>query len=651
MKFSWQLINSFIKVKEAKFKEIEDKLILSGIEVENIEESNDDKILDLSITTNRKEINSAFSLAREISIITNTKMRIIPTKLKLARKNIRQINDNSTHLNYIRVHIISNRTNLKTPQWMLNQLKINKTRPKNIIENIQQYIKIKWGQTFSIINGTNSNTLIIEKKLQNDKDFITSLINKKKVNENKLILIIFKAEKKRINSNSKNYDDNEFYENYYIDSLKIISTLYKNTISKYEENYKLLKLPTEKIDLKQNHINKCLGSIENKKIKFLETNCTIKILEKLQLSPKYIRNKKLFQLQIPEYRSHDLKRNIDIIEEIGKIYEFRNFHSINKRDKKKGIKSTNLININNIRITLRNLGLSEVINCSLITNNYYDSNVIKIHNPISTEQKELRKYIVESLINNYEHHVKYSSRNLLIFEIGKIFKKDKETNCAVENKNLGGLIHAPGYNRNNWLEKPKEINLLNIKGLIELFLEKINAKTALKYISDDNQKYSISHLLIKSSQIGIYSQTNNKIIGTIGKLSQKNLNKTQRKLNTVYIFEIDLNGLINCITLKKHLNYKKHAYSEYPSIVRDISVPIPKNRYAKEIEERINKVNHKFIESVKIFNEYTKNNVNNERSIGIRITYRSFEKTLSTEDIKNINHDIDKIIRQNISRV
>nr|YP_009395681.1 Phenylalanine-tRNA ligase beta subunit [Vertebrata isogona]ARW64477.1 Phenylalanine-tRNA ligase beta subunit [Vertebrata isogona] len=644
MKFSWQLINSFIRVEEKKFKEIEDRLILSGIEIENIEKSNNDKILDLSITTNRKEINSVFSLAREISIITNTEMTTVPTKLKFTKNNHKEINSNSTHLNYIRIHVIDNRTDIQTPQWILNQLKINKIRPKNILENVQQYIKIKWGQTFSIIDKTNSMTFILENQLQDNENFITSLINKKKIYENKLALIIFKTKKTKLNNNLKNYDDNEFYENYYIESLKIITTLYKNTIGKYEENYKLLKLTTTKVNLKHSTINKCLGSIHNKQVKFLEITNTIKILKRLYLSPQYVRNKRLFTLQIPEYRSHDLKRDIDIIEEIGKIHEFRNFYSINKKNKKRGHKSTNLININNIKIALRNLGLNEVINCSLTTNNLYTLDTLKIYNPISTEQQELRKNIVEGLIKNYEHHVKYSNKNLLIFEIGKVFNKDKNTNFSIENKSLGGLIHATEYNRKDWLERPQGIHLLQIKGLIELFLEKINAEIELIYISNKTEKHSINNLIIQSSQIGIYNKKNNKIIGAIGELSKKNLSKTQKKLGKVYIFEIDLKSLISCIKLKKHLSYRKNAYSGYPSIVRDISIKIKKHRNIQEIEEKINDISHKLIESIKIFNEYTNNNINQDRSIGIRITYRSFEKTLKIADIEEINHKVNKII-------
>nr|YP_009122310.1 phenylalanine--tRNA ligase beta subunit [Vertebrata lanosa]AJH66068.1 phenylalanine--tRNA ligase beta subunit [Vertebrata lanosa] len=645
MKFSWQLINSFIKIEENKFKEIENKLVLSGIEIDNTKKSNHDKILDLSITANRKEINSAFGLAREISIITNINMKVIPIKLKLTKDTIdKLIHNENTNLNYIRIHITYEKIEIKTPQWILSQLRINKTKEGSTLENIQKYIQIKWGQTFNIVKTTSSKELILGDKIKSYSKLINSLIDKNKGNDHRLQLIIFTVEQQNIQKNSRSYSNDEFYENYYIDSLKIINTIYKNTLGKYQENYKVFKLTKKHVSLKQSTINQWLGSITSDKIKFLEITNTTKILKRLQLSPRYIRAKKLFTLQIPEHRSHDLKRDIDIVEEIGRIYEFKNFYSACENNKNKGSKSITSINVNHIRATLRNLGLNEVINFSLTINKSHKTNILGIHNPVSKEQKELRKNVAEGLIKNYEHHIKYSNKNLLIFEIGKIFKKDRNANYFLERKHLGGLIYTTEYGRRNWLEKPKKIQLLQAKGIIKLFMEKINAKVKLKYISNTVKEHSISHLLIKGSQIGILDTKSSKIMGVIGELSQQSLDRNQKKFGNVYLFEINLSSLLNSIKLKTHLDYSRKRYSDYPSVIRDISLIIKKNKHIQEIREKINKINHKFIESIKIFNEYTKNRPSEERSIGIRITYRSFKKTLTVKDLKNINNEIDKVI-------
>ena len=102
MKFSWNLTNSFLKTERTSLALIKEQLILSGLEIEDVEELNGDIILDLSITSNRKEINCAFNLAREISILTDKK---IQTKaIKFLTQKFCPHKQMKEGLKYVRIH-------------------------------------------------------------------------------------------------------------------------------------------------------------------------------------------------------------------------------------------------------------------------------------------------------------------------------------------------------------------------------------------------------------------------------------------------------------------------------------------------------------------------------------------------------------------
>lgn len=648
MKFSWQLTNSFLNINEKNFKEIESKLILSGIEVDSVTESQKDTIIDLSITANRKEINCSLSLAREISILTNTSIKIKPIALGLRKNKLhsRQI-QRPVHINYIRVNVLDEKKYTRTPDWLLEFLKTYNQDTTNTIEDVQKYITIKWGETFNIIRCTNVHNQLIEDKLEKDKEFILSTLYKYKnqVSNNKVTLLIFKTERYVNNNNFLSYDQSIFYENYYLNTMTIIKTITQCTIGKYYENYEeSAQINSGRIKVQQKTLNNWLGSTESKKIKFLKVQKTIEILKNLLLFPVYIQGRKIFIVEIPKHRSHDLRRDIDIIEEIGRLYEFKNFYSTHNYNISLGYKSNNFKKINDIRTILRSLGLNEVINCSL-TNNIHDSgNQIDIYNPITQEQTELRTSITESLIKNYIHHTKYSNTNILIFEIGKIFHKNNELNSYSEKKHLGGLVYAPIYSRSSWLQKPAAISLFHTKGLIELFVYKTGAEVYMEEISADNEYYIIKDKVKISSAIGIYSKKNNRLLGTLGELKQKYLKQYHNKNHKIYLFEFELTEFINTIQAKRHLAYNKKVYSAYPSITRDISIRIKNETYIRKIKSQIESINRKFIECVEIFNEYEKYDITNllkERFIGIRITYRSTDKTLNTADIKSINDTLN----------
>ncbi|MFI3211680.1 MAG: hypothetical protein R3Y64_11610, partial [Peptostreptococcaceae bacterium] len=503
MKFSWQLTNNFLQIQEQFFETIKNNLILSGIEVEDINELTNDKILDLSITTNRKEINSAFSLAREISSITDKQINIKPIKFHL-NQNIKYSSKRKNHtcLQYLRIHTIDQPLQEKLPAWISYQLELQGKYKTHILKNIQEYIKIKWGKTFEIITIDEYNNIISENNIEQYehliKLFLVKYINQKK--DKSLTLIIFITEQYIEKTHLHQYDINEFFENYYIDSMNNIKELNKFTIGKYYEIHEPHIPKNNNITLEKQTLNNWLGSVNKRRTKFLTREQITKILIQLKFFPNYIKAKKSFTIQVPSYRNHDLINDIDIIEEIGRLYQFKNFYNNYIYNKKIGKKSVNLIKINKIRKTLRDLGINEVINCSLITSQQNTHKPINIYNPITEEQKILRTNIASSLIKNYEYNNKYSNKNLLIFEIGKTFYKNTENNTYIEKKSLGGLIHSKTYNQYKWSEKSCGINLFQMKGIIELFLIKINSKSFLTNITTNKATNdSINWILKKNS--------------------------------------------------------------------------------------------------------------------------------------------------------
>nr|ARW65067.1 Phenylalanine-tRNA ligase beta subunit [Polysiphonia sertularioides] len=644
MKFSWNLTNSFLKAGKTSLKGIEDKLILSGLEIENIETLNEDKILDISITTNRKEIDCAFSLAREISLLTNNaiKTKVIKhPETKLYKK----IQKNSA-FKYVRIHHIKDLKYLKISAWIKQNLKVQCIEEDRNLYDIQKYMKIKWGQTFGIIEYKTINE--VNKVLDNMefidyKEQIRSLIAKTDIDIGTKLLVFMTTQNIGMNRNSQTYSAEEFYENYYIDALSILSTATKITIGKYYESYKKIDIEKKVIEISKNKVDKSLGNIGEKQQKFLHKQDLIDILEKMRLSPLYLKNKKSFLVQVPKYRSHDLKRDIDIIEEIGKVYEFKYFYDNNNKNILRGNQAKRFIILKEIRRTLRSLGLSEIITCSTVKNKGSSNNTIEICNSINKTQKVLRNSIVDNLLDNFEYNLKHFNKNLSIFEIGKVFNKQNNHLLYNEERYIGGLISNDLYIRKDWLDNPGNFNIFHMKGIIELFSKKIKAEVILRKTS---KNYNNNRIIERATRIGVYDKETNDLIGILGKVRRSGIINNQNNEKKIYGFEINLNKLIQTVSTKGHLKYTKKAYSRYPSITRDISIKADKETNLKKIYQQIIDVNRKLTESVEAFNEYTKNAKDKSkktRFIGIRITYRSNEKTLDTKDIESIDNSLREI--------
>nr|YP_010619753.1 Phenylalanine-tRNA ligase beta subunit [Tayloriella tenebrosa]WAX03766.1 Phenylalanine-tRNA ligase beta subunit [Tayloriella tenebrosa] len=659
MKFSLQLISNFINLDQIQFNEFEKNLTLSGLEIDSIEriEKYKDKIIDINITTNRDEICSSFSLAREASAIFNIPIKILPIPTNY--KNSIEYNCNKlrntkyTHRAYTRIVNLEAIFTKKTPDWLLYQLRISNIKASGTLNNIQEYIRIKWGQTFYITN----NQEINEQKNIIKYSHLIQLFHQKemktiiKSTNNQFKLLIFTTISKQKNNTTLNNESSEFYENMFIDSIKLINTLIRTKIGKYSEMHQNIIIKNKNIQIRKKDINKSLGYIKGQKLQFIKTHKIKNILQQLNLSPKHCKTNKLFEVTIPNYRAQDLTREIDIIEEIGRIYQFQHFFSKIKKNNLQGYKSSNFTQVKQIRNTLNKLGLHEVINFCITKNIKQNIHNPQIHNPITYEQQELRINILENLINNYNHNIKNLKNNIEIFEIGKVFEiHHKSTTLYIEKRNLGGLIHNKNYTRNNWSNQSSNINLFHFKNMIETFLETINSKAIIKEIHTNNEKTDegfAEHLFKTNKKLEIHDPKKHKRIGIIGELNNKFIKKSHDKHERIYIFEINLNQLIETTKSKNHLEYTSKKYSNYPSVTRDISIKLEKYVHIEKVKQNIISKNNELIESLEILNEY-KNSIKNNttRYISLRVTYRSKAKTLNNEDIKSIDTNLENILKE-----
>nr|YP_009397534.1 Phenylalanine-tRNA ligase beta subunit [Dasyclonium flaccidum]ARW66720.1 Phenylalanine-tRNA ligase beta subunit [Dasyclonium flaccidum] len=656
MKFSWKLLNNIINLNNITVNKIIDRLIVSGIEVENIEYNKNlqDKFIDLSITSNRKEISSTIGLAREISTILNLSINNKPINLKeeLYKKNsTNKLTDLSSNINYLRINIIHSIKKNTLPEWITNYLKIcdikyNNNR-NNFIEQIQKYIKLKWGHTFTIINSINIQEELTRLNILTVNNNLVNILEKYKEDRYIIIaFIVYKNNKTIKDFNNLSYDnDTDYFTNAYYEAINLITTFTKCTISKSYIEYSKLNKNNNKIDIRKQKINQILGPIKSTRLKYISIKNTNKVLKELKFHPLYNKRKKIFTLSIPKYRLHDLQREIDIIEEIGRIYSFELFHDNLKKNNKKGKVSDITLYIKKIRLLLRKLGFSEVINSSL-NNNKQKNHKIQIHNPITKEQNCLRNNLIEALIENYNNNTKHNKHRIEIFEISKIFEKSNLNRHNLEAKHLSCLMYNENFIRNTWSNKPEKMNWFHAKGIVETFLEQLNTSVIWKkIISNDTNQYTknIEKFMDPLNRIGIYDRFNKNLIGILAELNNKYITNITK--DKVYIFEIKIYELYKASINKEHLKYSFKKYSNYPKVTRDISIKIEKNKSIYDIKKIIFKTNKKLIKSIDIFNNYYNRNLN-IRSIGLRITYRSNNRTLNNKDIYDIDLSIKNLLKE-----
>uniref|UniRef100_UPI0030018E6F phenylalanine-tRNA ligase beta subunit n=1 Tax=Anunuuluaehu liula TaxID=3049639 RepID=UPI0030018E6F len=708
MKVSWKWLNELINIQHIPINKIITKLILAGFEVEEIKDKPkiQDKTIDISITANRGDTFSIVGIAREISVLFNLKfsnsfknpyinMDIESRKIIQNEKNLLDLQSNA--LLDLKFNTITQLKQHSSPLWLTNYLEACDIKPTDILCDIIEYIKIKWGQDIEIFDldkinkNNNDNTLVKIEKLKEKEEWMNILDScdlKLNTNlevlkyNNKTLSIIgmtsnpsfkcdittssiiivgqicktkyikqiketLKSKTDKLNKNLKYISINDLM-NAHNETVKLISCLTNGAVDKsYTINQNNNHNIDKKISVDKQYIINILGPLKYNyqqlsDIKILE------ILNQLNFQPQY--NNNTFTVTIPEHRQLDIKRSIDIIEEIGRVYGFNQFLDQLPVCYQKGQISDTVKYIEKVRNILSNFGLHEVINYSLEDKFIQHSSKIKLHNTLLEDQSQLKDNLIRDLIITKKYNTNKKNSFLEFFEIGRVFRKQKisiHDNQYIETLHIAGIIGNANFSRRSWKEKSQSMSWFQAKGLLEDFLEKLN--THIIWIQSPKHQISIIssywNAICHPHRVSILCNKYTKEkIGILGELSIKYNNAINSDHRT-YIFELNLFNLIKTIHKIEHLSYIYKPYSNYPSVTRDISLKLHKNKSVKAIQEYILNHGNSLIKSVEIFNEYNNQDDSSEhRSIGLRIIYQSNIKTLNDKDIENIDSEINKIL-------
>ena len=358
----------------------------------------------------------------------------------------------------------------------------------------------------------------------------------------------------------------------------------------------------------------------------------VSILSKLGFELK--KNGKNFNIKVPSWRP-DIFGEIDIVEEVIRILGFDNIKSI--EPEKIRIKPTLNFFQKHFHLAQRAVaskGYYETITWSFSDEKINDKfrenlKTIKILNPISSELGVLRNSLYPNLIYYMEKNLKRGFIDQSLFEIGPIFtgKKpgdQKTVICGIkkEQKNVEKNLND------------KDLDVFDIKKdliqtLVELGIEKHE-------ITVKEKSPSYYHPGISGS---ILSKDGKNLLAYFGKLHPKIIHE-------IYGFEIFLENLVKFKNTNKKIK-KSLLISDFQKSERDFAFLVSKDTNAQTLVEAIQNVDKSLIRNIKIFDVYEGKNIpSNKKSIALKVTIQSNNKTLNDNDLTNISKIIVKSVEE-----
>ena len=631
----------------------------------------DDTVLEMEITPNRPDCMSVIGIAREISALTDSKL-IIPNyhinkKLNLDSKFIIEIIDYNLCPRYS-AKILRKIPDIESPQWMKNRLMLCDIRPVNLIVDLTNYVMLETGQPMHAFD---------KDRLYSDKIIVRNAVKKEKIrtidnsvrilDEDNLVIAdekkavgiagIMGGKDTEISSDTKNVllESANFYGPSIMKTSKNIG-LRTEASNRFEKKIdpmltvfalerfedilkKITGIETEeciydnylekerkrKIDLRVEKVINTLG-------KEISKDLISKILTKLKID-NIVKNN-IIEATVPSFRYEDLEREIDLVEEIARIYGYDNLDSIPTIVKdRQGRYNAYQKTIRNIRQTLCDIGLDEVINYSFLSAGEIEifklnleeeyNDIVAILNPINEDLKFLRPTLLPSMMKNIKGNINHNIKDIGIFEISKIFKKKNSNNLPFE-INMLGIILTGNAIQKGWDEKERSFDFYDLKGILEFLCMKYYPGSRLKI---EEKGYKFFHPGI-SGNINI----NGINIGIIGMIHPLIIEEVETCQNTYYI-ELNLDNFIN--KLKENREYK--PVSAFPSIDIDLAIVVDDKIKSKDITDEIKKKGTELLKKVRLFDIYKGEQIEkNKKSIAYSLNFRDDSRTLKDTEIEII---------------
>ena len=627
-----------------------------------------DTIIDFELTPNRPDCLGIYGIAREVSAITGSKLKNVQTY----NKNSNNISDNleinieSKDLckRYMGV-VIDGVEITDSPEWLKSALISIGENPINNIVDITNYVMFELGQPLHAFDykKINNNKIVVRNAKKGER-LITLDEENRELNEDMLVIAdsdfpvalagIKGGKESGIQSSTSKIvlesacfegGNNRKTANHF--DLKSQATL------RFEKNLKpelceiafnraihlILevcggKISSEIVDTGFDKEDKAIEISLSKINSLLGFHFEAKSVDQIftRLNFEYQKSDKnqdvAYKVRKPFWRP-DINIPEDLIEEISRIEGYDTIPATPLSGTIPKWKPNNYLEFLDDIIDLSSsLGFNEVINYSADSLNnlkYFCSEMnedefIKILNPMSSEVEYMKPTLKSGMIKTLSLNSRNLNKNINLFEVGTTFKKSKKDDLPVQEKSL--VVGIIGNREKTVWNDERKIDFYDTKSFIDNFFKNLKIQFDLgpkkcPYFEDE---------------MGFSVKIGNEEVGEFGEISQKVSSNFDVKNLNAYVIEIDLKKVFNNYTNKSEIKYEQ--INKFPVSKRDISFILDDEILFESILNEIS--NFDLIIGINVIDIYKDKLLGDgNKSLTVRMTYGSKERTLSGEEIDN----------------
>jgi phenylalanyl-tRNA synthetase beta chain len=330
---------------------------------------------------------------------------------------------------------------------------------------------------------------------------------------------------------------------------------------------------------------------------------------------------------VPSFRTKDIQREIDLIEEIARIYGYDNIPAqlppmqASLEAKEDNIAKEELENL------LIAEGFNQVILSSLVSDTSVSESAIKMLNPLSKDYSVLRTSLLPSLIKAVSrNYANDRTTDIKLFEFGKTYSYKRDKNAEYD---LSDTVEIEKVSvvmarlEKSWTDEQKplhrEKDFYEFKSIIERLYQNVSfttldaESTIKKIVLNSDTESFLTDLMHPGIAAKVIYQ--GKEIGYIAKIHPQKVDELELP-EKLYFIELEL---------PRKVKSKFAKIIKNPPVERDITVDAGSEHTFAEIVNGIKKFKSKDLQDIKLLDLY-------QSSFTLRLRWHS-EQEYSREQI------------------
>ncbi len=323
----------------------------------------------------------------------------------------------------------------------------------------------------------------------------------------------------------------------------------------------------------------------------------------------------------PTFR-HDLFRMADLAEEVARFYGYDNIPTTLPRGEATTGKLSFKLRVEEIARDIAELcGFSQGLTYSLDGPMVFDKlripedsplrRAVEIMNPLGEDYSIMRTTSLNGMLTSLATNYNRRNKKVRLYELGNIYLP----------KTLP-LTELPEERMQFTLGMYGEGDFFNMKGVVEEFFEKVGMQGKETYDPNSGKPY-----LHPGRQANIiYGGT---VVGYLGEV-HPDIADAYEIGTKAYIAVLDMPEIVE----RASFDRKYTGIARFPAVTRDISMVMPKEVLAGQVEEVIEKKGGAYLESYALFDLYEGAQIKEGcKSMAYSIVFRAKDKTLEDAEV------------------